>query len=50
MTATDDGSPVAGIEDRLDRIIRLLTALVTKDMAKKESVLATKAKEPSSGG
>lgn len=40
MTATDDASPVARIEDRLDRIIRLLTALVTKDLLKKESVVA----------
>jgi DNA-binding CsgD family transcriptional regulator len=34
-----ESSDKAGIEERLDRIVHLLTALVTKDLSRKDSVL-----------
>jgi DNA-binding NarL/FixJ family response regulator len=38
VTAIDRAS-MAGIEERLDRIVHLLTAIVTKDMSRKDAVL-----------
>lgn len=38
MTGIDQAS-IAGIEERLDRIVHLLTAIVTKDMSRKDAVL-----------
>jgi hypothetical protein len=38
MTDTDSAS-LAGIAQRLDVIVHLLTAIVTKDMSRKEAVL-----------
>jgi DNA-binding CsgD family transcriptional regulator len=32
-------APTAGIEERLDRVVRLLAALVTKGMTRKEQIL-----------
>jgi len=40
VTEIDRAAVSAGLGERLDRIIRLLSAMVTRDMDKKESVLA----------
>jgi DNA-directed RNA polymerase specialized sigma24 family protein len=34
-----DSAATAGIEERLDRVVRLLAALVTKDMSRKDQIL-----------
>lgn len=36
----DQAAATAGIEERLDRVVRLLAALVTKGMTRKEQILA----------
>lgn len=38
MSGTDQAS-MAGIEERLDRIVHLLTAIVRKDMSRKDAVV-----------
>jgi hypothetical protein len=34
-----DPAGIAGIEERLDRVVRLLAALVTKDMSRNDQIL-----------
>jgi hypothetical protein len=36
---TDSSPPPTGVEQRLDTIIHLLTAIITKDMSRKDAVL-----------